>query len=482
METPKYRREYKGYRTRGLRRLEFRSQTEARWAQFLEFLKWDWDYEPEPRPGYIPDFMIQHPMTDLESIHTKTVLLEVKADSRMDQLQQYLLKISRSGWNGLVLVVGGRLFWTPEGNVHIGIDKSGNPVQLDQCPHCQRFSIFEKQCGQCFVSFVPAQREVVEPLWSESQNRTRWEPVKAPAVIIPAELLAGEAGQCRLLSKILKRDYIWTGEEDYGFKWDSDSRMWKPVNLFRELSSQIPEILIPEYRDWIQKCLEIPHQDYKLIKRDYERLQDSLDLVGDLDRIRRLVDSLKPDLLREEEQPDRIDTDDGYSISMDSTGRTSRNIRTSRDYCLETLQIERIRKTGKTVFPEIVKRFLGYLVSGYIDQGVNLWVRESRFRDWWVGIAGRNWRGKTLVDNRDEADLVLDLDFDPEMISLQLLQEGIRLYKERGIQDCQIGLDSGLGIVRKLGRRVWKSSRDWLVGKKRIRSDLFYGISRIGKK
>ena len=81
--------------------VQFRSRIEARWASFFDELGWRWEYEPVDLDGYIPDFTLRF---------CKPLLVEVKADMELSDLQQYTKRIEHSGWRGSAMIVGGSLF------------------------------------------------------------------------------------------------------------------------------------------------------------------------------------------------------------------------------------------------------------------------------------------------------------------------------------------------------------------------------------
>jgi hypothetical protein len=83
--------------TTGIQGIRFRSRIEAQWAEMFTKLGWEWEYEPIELNGYIPDFIIKFPY--------KHLLVEVKGDTDIKNIEQYADKIIKSGWNGEFLLV-----------------------------------------------------------------------------------------------------------------------------------------------------------------------------------------------------------------------------------------------------------------------------------------------------------------------------------------------------------------------------------------
>jgi hypothetical protein len=83
--------------TTGIQGIRFRSRIEAQWAEMFTKLGWEWEYEPIDLNGYIPDFIIKFPY--------KHLLVEVKGDTDIKNIEQYADKIIKSGWNGEFLLV-----------------------------------------------------------------------------------------------------------------------------------------------------------------------------------------------------------------------------------------------------------------------------------------------------------------------------------------------------------------------------------------
>lgn len=77
--------------------LTFRSRIEAKWAVMFDKLDWKWEYEPLDLDGYIPDFVLQ--------FH-EPLLVEVKAELSLRELNAHTDKVERSGWQHEALIVG----------------------------------------------------------------------------------------------------------------------------------------------------------------------------------------------------------------------------------------------------------------------------------------------------------------------------------------------------------------------------------------
>ena len=90
--------------------LLFRSRLEAQWAHFFDQLQWPWQYEPIDLDGYIPDFVLPFDAGPL--------LVEVKPEFYLADLEQHTAKVEESGWEHEALVVGTEImdhayYWGP---------------------------------------------------------------------------------------------------------------------------------------------------------------------------------------------------------------------------------------------------------------------------------------------------------------------------------------------------------------------------------
>lgn len=150
--------------TIGINGIQFRSRIEAQWAEMFTKLGWDWEYEPFDLKGYIPDFIIKFPY--------KHVLVEVKGDTNMENIEQYAEKIIKSGWDGEFILVCSVLGEDKDNNnsIYIGLlgsscvshlwcevdfDEDGNPISqplyptvknndyamLTTCDDCEQYTI-----------------------------------------------------------------------------------------------------------------------------------------------------------------------------------------------------------------------------------------------------------------------------------------------------------------------------------------------------
>jgi hypothetical protein len=86
--------EYKG--------IMFRSRLEVRWAKFFDRMGWEWEYEPIDLNGYIPDFILKF---------KEPLLVEVKPEMDINQLNQYKDKLVNSGWKGPMMIVGATIWF-----------------------------------------------------------------------------------------------------------------------------------------------------------------------------------------------------------------------------------------------------------------------------------------------------------------------------------------------------------------------------------
>lgn len=142
--------------------IRFRSLVEARWAEMFSKLGWEWEYEPIELNGYIPDFIIKFPYRHL--------LVEVKGETNMENIEQYADKIIKSGWDGEFLLVCSVLNDDDDGIYlgllgatqcnhmgMIGFDKSSEPcyptikpqdyAYLTSCNDCEKYTIYNDNYG-----------------------------------------------------------------------------------------------------------------------------------------------------------------------------------------------------------------------------------------------------------------------------------------------------------------------------------------------
>ena len=183
--------------TTGINGIRFRSRIEAQWAEMFTKLGWEWEYEPIDLKGYIPDFILKFPHRHL--------LVEVKGDTDIKNIEQYADKIIKSGWDGEFLLVCSVL---PEigdndkcinigllgGNM--GVDKPVNPschgddyARLITCSSCKNYSIYSepygwncRYCGEWDKLFYRQvsrnsnvqQYEQIKTYWVEAKNSVQW--------------------------------------------------------------------------------------------------------------------------------------------------------------------------------------------------------------------------------------------------------------------------------------------------------------------
>jgi len=141
--------------------IRFRSLIEARWAEMFSKLGWQWEYEPIELNGYIPDFILKFPHRHL--------LVEVKGETNMENIEQYADKIIKSGWNGEFLLVCSTLEY--EDGIIIGLlgstkhshmwqkndfedtvpiypkIKNSDFAHLTRCKGCEAYTIYNDNYG-----------------------------------------------------------------------------------------------------------------------------------------------------------------------------------------------------------------------------------------------------------------------------------------------------------------------------------------------
>ena len=111
--------------TTGINGIRFRSRIEAQWAEMFTKLGWEWEYEPIDLKGYIPDFILKFPH--------KHILVEVKGDTDIRNIEQYADKIIKSGWEGEFLLVCSVLSEDDDCNISIGLLGSTNSEYMGYC-------------------------------------------------------------------------------------------------------------------------------------------------------------------------------------------------------------------------------------------------------------------------------------------------------------------------------------------------------------
>lgn len=123
--------------------IRFRSLIEARWAEMFSKLGWDWEYEPIELNGYIPDFIIKFPHMHL--------LVEVKGETNMKNIEQYSDKIIKSGWDGEFLLVCSTLGY--DNGIFLGLLGCTHMwngcdfAHLSICGVCKNYTIYSDDYG-----------------------------------------------------------------------------------------------------------------------------------------------------------------------------------------------------------------------------------------------------------------------------------------------------------------------------------------------
>lgn len=162
---------------------EFRSRLEARWAAFFDLVGWRWEYEPIDLPGWIPDFMLTG---------VANVLVEIKPADSIDGFD--LDKITRAlrgseDWEEVLLLGrapslatghnGPGVGWLLEVGRCVSVAsycRSDHPdYHIDFCSDVHDYtgrltSWYDGNAGD----LTPGQLNLLEYLWREAGNITRW--------------------------------------------------------------------------------------------------------------------------------------------------------------------------------------------------------------------------------------------------------------------------------------------------------------------
>lgn len=174
--------------------IRFRSRLEAKWACFFDLCGWAWSYEPMDLNGWIPDFALgEHP-----------VLVEVKPFFHREEWKDTVEKINKSGCEMPVILLGASPTHTQAGFV-IEHPEIGEPHSCPPGLWSLDFGITEGngKPGLCpmdggwwnciwnfggkagrvwgFVDIDSKSaggdgRDLLQTLWSEACNTTRWMP------------------------------------------------------------------------------------------------------------------------------------------------------------------------------------------------------------------------------------------------------------------------------------------------------------------
>jgi hypothetical protein len=209
--------------TTGINGIRFRSRIEAIWAEMFTKLGWEWEYEPIDLNGYIPDFIIKFPY--------KHLLVEVKGDTDIKNIEQYADKIVKSGWDGEFLLVCSSLECDDDDNLYIGLlgatkaryscgdfrndedylhrnmdfvdlcglslsdyshilplVKNKNFANLSICECCKKYTMFDGSCGlywcrhcgnsPCLTKNMIKKNDEtfnkIKGFWIEAKNHSQW--------------------------------------------------------------------------------------------------------------------------------------------------------------------------------------------------------------------------------------------------------------------------------------------------------------------
>lgn len=160
----------RGYPTRGVRGIMFRSRTEARWSAFLESLGVEWSYEPVTFDKYLPDFAVE--------FGKKTFFIEIKCLTNRIQLAEHIAKSKEALEEEPFAVCGASCFREDDGFI-VGIDASGKNVVLVTCGagECCNGGVsfaIEGACVGCGGATEPVDSTDADLLWNECLNETQW--------------------------------------------------------------------------------------------------------------------------------------------------------------------------------------------------------------------------------------------------------------------------------------------------------------------
>jgi ribosomal protein L37AE/L43A len=173
------------------RSVTFRSRLEARWAMLFDELGWPWEYEPIDLDGYIPDFVLPFKAGPL--------LVEVKPDFYLSELEQHTGKIENSGWEHEAMVVGASPgLINAHGVVYsqtIGLLAERLQVEdvksyawstalFHHCSECSGHALHSEsgdwRCRVCGAYdgntyMLPSDIDL-QQVWAETGGRTQWKP------------------------------------------------------------------------------------------------------------------------------------------------------------------------------------------------------------------------------------------------------------------------------------------------------------------
>ncbi len=165
------------------RGVRFRSRLEARWAAFMDALRWPWVYEPTDLCSYIPDFVVSF---------TSPLLVEVKPALEREELAAHLPRIADSGWQGEALIVGAMLWELEAPHPILGALARpvaapwGNEWEIGEarafrCISCGAASVLDadaswhcRACGETDRHIGVFGAEEFAQLWKGAGNRVQW--------------------------------------------------------------------------------------------------------------------------------------------------------------------------------------------------------------------------------------------------------------------------------------------------------------------
>ena len=158
--------------------VRYRSRLEARWADMFVRLGIPNSYEPVDLEWYIPDFLAHFERSPL--------LIEVKGESRLDELRAHTSRVVASGWRKDFLILGERLF--ENGGVGLFAEADGPGFVYDRalvlrCISCDRASFVPEngawRCRRCGADDGAGHagwfdQSEFDAMWAAAGNRVQW--------------------------------------------------------------------------------------------------------------------------------------------------------------------------------------------------------------------------------------------------------------------------------------------------------------------